>query len=251
MEALNLDRTLEDVESAQSYLCEILSAMGEVVDIEDVVGEFLNPDAPLALTLASGGVPRDFLNIFLEALTEARSRGDARRLTPTHIYRGASRAAWHQKLENLRADVGGDGLESLEHVFTDICNFCLREKRKTVFLLSHGDAAAHPLEHEMVQQLMDWKLVHIVDTDTSAASGRGGRYEAYTLDVSTFMAPRLRNIEIVEFWRTDNQRRPVGLRESPIYELSRATGVVLADVEPEIDAALESLRADLAEPGTE
>ena len=79
-----------------------------------------------------------------------------------------------------------------------------------------------PHEHDLIQQLMDFKLVHVVEPDTSAASGRPGRYEAYTLDFSLFMEPRRRNIEIVEFWKIDSSRRRQGLREAPIYPLVRA-----------------------------
>jgi hypothetical protein len=64
--------------------------------------------------------------------------------------------------------------------------------------------------------------VHVIESDTSAASGRRGRFEAYTLDFALFMEPRLRGIEHVEFWRVDAQRRRSGVREAPVYELSRA-----------------------------
>jgi hypothetical protein len=69
---------------------------------------------------------------------------------------------------------------------------------------------------------MDFRLIHVVEPDTSAASGRPGRYEAYTLDFSLFMEPRRRNIEIVEFWKIDDNRRRTGIREAPVYPLPRA-----------------------------
>ena len=79
---------------------------------------------------------------------------------------------------------------------------------------------------------MDFKLIHVVELDTSAASGRPGRYEAYTLDFSLFMEPRRRNIEIVEFWKIDENRRRTGIREAPIYPLARA-GEVFDDARRE------------------
>ena len=107
-------------------------------------------------------------------------------------------------------------------MFVDLLGFCLGEKRKTAFLISQADSQKFPREHEFIQQLMDFKLIHVVEPDTSASSGRPGRYEAYTLDFSLFMEPRRRNIEIVEFWRIDDQRRRVGIREAPVYSLERA-----------------------------
>ncbi len=72
---------------------------------------------------------------------------------------------------------------------------------------------------------MDFKLIHVVEPDTSAASGRPGRYEAYTLDFSLFMEPRRRSIEIVEFWKRDESSRRLGIRELPVYSLEQASRV--------------------------
>ncbi len=100
--------------------------------------------------------------------------------------------------------------------------FCLKEKRKTRFLVSQDEAQRHAREHDMIQQLMDFKLVHVVEPDTSAASGRDGRFEAYALDFSLFMEPRRRSIEIVEFWRRGEDSHRLGVRELPVYSLERA-----------------------------
>ena len=81
------------------------------------------------------------------------------------------------------------------------------------------------MEHDRILQLMDFKLIHVVEPDTSAASGREGRYEAYTLDFAFFMEPRLRGIDHMEFWKTDEQRRRQGVREAPTYELARVAAL--------------------------
>ena len=43
------------------------------------------------------------------------------------------------------------------------------------------------------------------------------------------MEPRRRNIEIVEFWKSDDQRRRVRLREAPDYPLERGAAVMAGD----------------------
>jgi len=236
VEGLNLDRTLEDVPAAQSYLSSILDEMAKTVGIGDVVSTYLNPDAALALTIASGGVPRDFLNIFVEALRLAREHeAGGRWITPRDIYKGAARHSYRTKISNLRTEAGPEGSSQLELLFQDLLTFCLHEKGKTAFLISQAEAGAFSYEHELLQQLMDFKLIHAVEADTSAASGREGRFEAYTLDAASFMHPRRRNIEIVEFWKFDDQRRPLGLRESPTYPLSRARAFLRSGAIPELD----------------
>jgi hypothetical protein len=221
VEAIDLDRTLEDLPSTQAFLTEMLDSLGQRVGYDRVSNELFNPEALEALTLASGGVPRDFLTIITNSIDVGLAAGSTRWLTPTLIYKGASRLAWQTKLGGMREDVSGDAA-GLERLLTDLLAFCLKDQRKTAFLISQEEAQRIPDAFESIQQLMDFKLIHVVEPDTSAASGRTGRYAAYTLDFSFFMEPRRRNIEIIEFWKIDEQRRRLGIREAPVYPLDRA-----------------------------
>ena len=224
--------------------------MSKKAGIDDLLNRNFNPEALQALTLTSGGVPRDFLNIFVNAVEASVGEGKTKWLTPKYIYKGAGRLAYRTKMTNLREDANGD-TEGLERLLTDLLTFCLHEKRKTAFLISQDESQTHPREHDLIQQLMDFKLIHVVEPDTSAASGRPGRYEAYTLDFSLFMDPRRRNIEIVEFWKLDDNRRRTGIREAPVYPLSRA-GQVFDDTDrrtnPE-DVLHEDVETRQAEEG--
>jgi hypothetical protein len=94
---------------------------------------------------------------------------------------------------------------------------------------------------------MDFKLIHVVEPDTSAASGREGRYEAYSLDFAFFMEPRLRGIEHVEFWRTDEQRRRRGVREAPVYELERVSSVRTGADGESTEALVEEIAESLGQ----
>ncbi len=228
VEELDLDQTFEDVERTKDYLQRMLDSLAERVGIDQFSARGFNPDGLLDLALASGGVPRDFFTIFVEAVKIARSQGDTKWLTPKTIYRGAGRVSYRTKLTNLRKDVGSDA-QPLELVFQDLMLFCLKEKQKTAFLVAQAEVAEYADEHELIKQLMDFKLIHVIEPDTSAASGRSGRYEAYTLDFSLFMEPRLRGIEHVQFWRIDEQRRRRGVRELPVYLLARAKAIAYGE----------------------
>ncbi len=221
IEEITLDRTLEDLQATETYLGQMLASISKKAGIDNLMDVNFNPEALQALTLTSGGVPRDFLNIFVNAVEASVGEGKTKWLTPKYIYKGAGRLAYQTKLKNLREDANGDA-EGLDRLLADLLTFCLREKKKTAFLISQEEAQTHPREHDLIQQLMDFKLIHVVELDTSAASGRPGRYEAYTLDFSLFMEPRRRNIEIVEFWKIDENRRRTGIREAPVYPLPRA-----------------------------
>ncbi|WP_149196514.1 hypothetical protein [Luteimonas suaedae] len=244
VEEISLDKTFEDFEATDTYLHAMLQSMADRVSPGLVVANILNPDAPRALTLASGGVPRDFLNIFVDAIDASIQAGKRDRLTPTYIYKASAMLSYRNKMANIKEEAGFDSA-SLERLFVDLVDFCLREKKKTSFLVRRDDAQQYQIENEFLQQLMDFKLIHLIDSNTSAASGRSGRYAAYTLDFSLFMEPRRRNIEIVQFWQTDEQRRPVGIREAPDYPLSRAAAV-LGGQSPQIEVEdlLESIEVD-------
>jgi hypothetical protein len=244
VEEISLDKTFESFEETNSYLHSMLSEMGRIGHNGMDVTALFNNDAPRALTLASGGVPRDFLNIFVDAIDMSIRAGKPDRLTPTYIYKAAAQHSYKNKLANIQEEAGYDA-EALSRVYADLVTFCLKEKKKTAFLVNIEDARQQPDQHELLQQLMDFKLIHIISQNTSAASGRQGRYVAYTLDFSIFMEPRRRGIEIVEFWKVDSQRRPIGIRESPDYSLARAAAAAdNANVLP-VEEIVDSIEADI------
>lgn len=243
VEEINLDQTFEDIDATRRYLTRMLDSMAAKVGLEDLSQSgVISDDALLQLTLASGGVPRDFLNIFVEAVNAARDSG-WERLTPKSIYKGAGRVSYRTKLTSLREDAGTEAT-GLEKVLSDLTTYCLKEKRKTAFLVSQDESRTYKDVHELIQQLMDFKLIHVIEPDTSAASGRPGRYEAYALDLSLFMEPRLRNIEHVEFWKIDEQRRRRGLREAPVYSLERAKGLLIGGNVQPVEQAISDIRAE-------
>lgn len=228
VEEINLDRTLEDLSSPSEYLGRILNSMAKDVGLENAKEILFNQNAFEKLVIASGGVPRDFLTIFVNSIDNAIAAGRTDHLTPTNIWKAGSSFSYRSKLKALRNDVNTES-SNLESVFRDIMRFCIQEKKRTCFLISQNEAQENSNYHEIVLQLMDFKLIHVIEPDTSAASGRKGRFEAYTLDFSLFMEPRKRGIEIIEFWNFDEGGRRIGVRESPTYHLERVESALNND----------------------
>ena len=237
VDGFNLDQTLEDIDQTAGYLEEMLRKLGQQVGIDDAPA-ITSEDGRKDLVLLSGGVPRDYLNIFVGGIERARRLKNRRRVTPTDLRQSAAALSQSTKFRDLRTDAGAE-VPALETLFVDLVKFCLSEKRKTAFLVAKDDFAAYPEVHDLIQQLMDFKLIHLVDESTSAASGRPGRFEAYTLDFALFMEPRRRNIEIVRFWETDDQRRRVRLREAPDYPLARGAAAIAGGEPAQAEDALE------------
>jgi hypothetical protein len=237
VDALSLDQTLEDLDQTRGYLEEMLRLMGREVGVDEAP-LVMSDEARKDLVLLSGGVPRDYLNVFVGGLERARRIKNRRLITPTDLRRAAAAQVQDTKLPELRRD-SGENVDALEALFATLVDFCLVEKRKTAFLISEDEAQQQPEAHELIKQLMDCRLIHIVEPNTSAASGRPGRYEAYTLDFGLFMEPRKRNIEIVEFWETDDQRRRVRLREAPVFPLERVQAAISGERRSTAEQALE------------
>jgi len=149
VEEINLDRTLEDLEETQEFLSRMLRSIGKRVGVKSIL-ELFNPEALQALTLASGGVPRDFLTIFVHAIEAAQTERKPRWITPKQVYKGAGRLSYQTKLKHLREDADDDA-SGLERVLVDLMEFCLKEKRKTGFLVSQEEAQRLSREHELIQ----------------------------------------------------------------------------------------------------
>ena len=85
VEELSLDRTFEHVDATREFLELMLNSLARKVGIDNA-SAFISSDGLLALALASGGVPRDYLNTLVEAVPTARSLTRAR-VTPTAVYK--------------------------------------------------------------------------------------------------------------------------------------------------------------------
>jgi hypothetical protein len=245
VEEINLDRMLDDVDSTQGYLAQMLNTLGIECNLDTITDTHFNPEALLSLTLASGGVPRDFLNIFANSVEAALAENSTRWLTPKWVWKGAGRLTYQTKLGNLRDDAG-EVTQGLERAFVDLIRFCLQEKKRTAFLVSQDEARGNPRAHEVIQQLMDMKLIHVIEPDTSAASGRPGRYEAYTLDFSLFMEPRKRGIQMAQFWIRGEDSHKKGIREAPVYPLTRIDAALSTDETASPEEALDAIENELA-----
>lgn len=210
---INLDLTLEKFSSSRSFLVRILESYAAEVRAP-IVSRFVADGGIDRLVIASGGVTRDFLGIFRRSIDEARERVTR---VPEHM-RGpkigaedvnvASGNYGDTKKEEFQRDTLEDRAR-LEAVFEKIRVFCLERNKANVFLI---DQDAHDPEHDLIQELIDLRLVHHVKSRVTVGSKPGQVYRALLLDISQYTGERRKKgIEMVEFWRSDNKdvlRRP-------------------------------------------
>lgn len=219
---IDLDVTLEDPESAQHFLEEVLTNYTVSVGLRGP-GAVAKPEALGRLVLASGGVPRDYLNLFASSIVVARrARSDAREVGKEDVAVAAGSAARGKK-RDLEQDVRSDNADQLLRDLAAISDF-VKGSGYTYFLVDIADKMRP--NYETLAQLVDLRFAHLVQAAVSDQHRPGVRYEAYVLDLSEFADVRLkRGLNVLDLeggqwtWRLTGKART----------MQRLTGTGLRD----------------------
>jgi hypothetical protein len=212
---IDLDLTLEKYSLAKDFLTKILTNFADAANVGRL-DIFLTDGALDRLVLACGGVARDFLSIFRRSVDVARERGGGHRgdrvgAEDVNVAAGEYDSS---KREDFRRDTLDD-TNPLEDEFRRVRQFCLEQNNTNCFLL---DKEQHGREVDLIHELVDLKLVHLVRSRVTV-SGRPGRiFEAYMLDLSQYAGARKRrDLDMVEFWKPDSTEslRRVSLLYTP------------------------------------
>ncbi|WP_167454689.1 ATP-binding protein [Micromonospora arborensis] len=184
---IDLDITLEDPSAAQIFLESVLSNYTLTAGIKNFAS-ITKPEARGRLVLASGGVPRDYLNLFASSIVVARERVQPREIGREDVAKAAGRSA-RSKKRDLEQDVSSENsgilLEALEYISAYVMGegctyFRVDMSRKT-----------HPA-YEVLGQLVDLRFAHLVQAALSDKHRPGTKYEAYILDLSEYTDVRLK-----------------------------------------------------------
>lgn len=197
---IDLDVTLQDPEKASRFLEEILAEYARRVNIP-TLSRILNRPALDRLVLASGAVPRDYMVLAVSALGRARRRPKARVAGVQDVNQAAGDAA-SSKIQELEEDMAANsgGAQQTLRSLSIIRDFCLNEQSFTYFLVGYRDKERSPELYSLLTDLMDVRLIHLVDAGVSDSHQAGTRSEAYMLDLSQFSGSRLKQrISVLDF----------------------------------------------------
>lgn len=213
---IEIGLSLESFESTQQFLEGILRGICDEVDIE--IDRLVTDGARTRLTLASGGVPRDYLHLTQLALNRATLREDSPqrprgRINAEDVNDVAS-VLRQQKEDDLSVDAGhAEG--PLRERLRDLVAFCIEGVGSNVFSVE-----ATLLEEEEwgqeIKALTDLRFVHRIGNFTIKSSSPdypGVRYQGFTLDLSTYADRRVtRGLDDIEFWTTAGGQQIRGAR---------------------------------------
>lgn len=197
---VDLDITLQEPSAAKTFLEGVLTGFANSVGIV-ALSRVFRKEALDRLVLASGAVPRDYLVLASAALARAQSRENARFVGVQEVNQvaGDAAAAKIQELEeDMAANVGAaqDTLGTL----TLVRQFCLDETSCTYFLVDYRDREVHPGGYNRLTDLMDVRLLHMVNSGVSDAHAAGQRSEAFMLDLSQFTGARFKQrLRVLDF----------------------------------------------------
>jgi hypothetical protein len=197
---LDLDVSLQDPGRAKLFLESILNEYARHVGIPSL-GRVVNSPALDRLVLASGGVPRDYLVLAQSSILKAQRRPNARLVGVQDVNQAAGDAA-QAKVQELEEDMASESdsaavtLEALKCVRA----FCLEETSHTYFLVGYRDKENYPNLYNVLTDLLDLRLIHLVNDGVSDQHSAGHRSEAYMLDLSQFSGSRLKQgIRVLDF----------------------------------------------------
>jgi hypothetical protein len=234
-DAIDLDVTLEDPTRAKTFLEQVLQRYATHVRIRSLSNLF-SADALNRLVLASGGVPRDYLVLSSGAILKARTRANARTVGVQDVTNAAGEAA-QVKVSELEEDFASDEAPSTLAALDALRSF-LESTSWTYFRVSFRDKERFGREYDLLTNLLEARLIHMISSSVSDPHKASERYEAFMLDLSQFSGQRLKRfIHVLDFEeghlvarqtgkkgtsrRGDTARRLVGiLRRAPQFELS-------------------------------
>lgn len=221
IDEIDLDFTLEKFNLTKTFLVSVLSQVARSRGI-DSLDDLLAKTAIDRLVLASGGVARDFLQIFRRAVQFARERqGGARgvKVAATDVNQAAGEYE-SSKRDELQRDA--EEREQVEGAFDRVRAFCLERMRSNCFLIPKD--AGDP-ESGLINELVDLRLLHHVNSRVTIPDRPGDLFVAFMLDLGQYTGERKRRgLEIIPFWRGSRNERL--RRTSLVYDKELAQAPV-------------------------
>jgi len=212
---VDIDYTLDDFADLQAFMRQLLNKAIEKSKAQVEIHELFAGDGFSQLCLASGGVPRDFLSLFVKLANRdsAQSIGKVQ-VTDVAISNIGS------KYESMKRDTGNEDI-ILEDCLSRIKTLVYDEKRTNTFLVAKDDLETYAQGRQAIRELVDLRLIHLVEHNTSKAASDGRRYEAYILDVGLYDNPRPRIFKQIEPGQKDDKARKDALRSSPVLDFRK------------------------------
>ena len=170
------------------------------------------------LVMAGGGVPRDVLSLFLEAMSSL----DGEPIGKDEV-RVLSRPNLERRIEELKQDAHTDEQSSLIAGIYALREFCLG-KRTNVFLVPEQQLQKDEDMKNLFNRLMDYRIIHHAGSALTHKSTTGN-FQAFAIDIGAYahlrkMQGRFTEIDVSE--RTAKDK----MRSAPVLDTAAIRGLL-------------------------
>ena len=162
------------------------------------------------LIMAGGGVPRDCLSLFLEALQNA-SQGDGR--IGKDDVRNLARANFERRIEELKQDSADDEQATLIRGIHVLRQFCI-EKKSNIMMVSEEMMQQEDEIRALLYRLLDYRIIHSAGAALTHKSSPG-TYQAFAIDIGCYAFMRKLQSKFNEIDVADTAGREK-MRSAPI-----------------------------------
>lgn len=212
---LNLDYSLENFDAYIHFMKDLLQYINQKLHITINYNDIFTDNAFRFLCLASGGVPRDFFSLFI-SLGNKIIEGQKTITKPNVIEQSIENLP--NKLNMLKED-SADEKDILENYLNYLRKEIIEIKKWNAFLVSNNEILNHPQINQAIKELVDLRLLHLVNSNTSSAPSDGTRYSAYMIDIGMFPNANPRSFHQVEPGQKDDAGREDKMRSAPKIQL--------------------------------
>lgn len=179
---INIDYTLAEFKKTSVQIRKILQEYTNKAGMDNSEADALfKGEGFNRLVLASGGVPRDFLSLLLEALAE-KAAGDER--IGKDDVRTLSLSTFQRRIEELKADSEEKDHDVLIRGIYAIRKFCL-DRKTNVFLVADKTLQEKSAIKDLLNRLLDYRIIHLVGNALTHKS-QAGTFTAYMIDIGAY-----------------------------------------------------------------
>lgn len=218
---IDIDFTFQDFLKTESQVKEIFNKFGDLAGMSaDQIDKLFKGDGFRRLILAGGGVPRDCLSLFLEALENAKRNADGR-ISKDEI-RNLSFSTIERRIQELKNDSQNDEQNPLIRGIYAIRRFCTDSKHN-VFMVSERLLQESERIQRLIYKLLDYRIIHSVGSAFTNKS-QSGTFHAFMIDVGCYanfrkLSGKMEEIDLSEKSSKEKIRSVPILSEATLFSV--------------------------------
>ena len=179
---VDLDYSLSDFTTARNFLTTILhNACEGLVQTEALFGRTYI-DTMDTLTEASGGNPRDFINLLIRIIRNKQPPGPSAIITPSDVRQGI--VSYYHKIREEAAEAFSN-FAILDMLLKEVTALC-KEQDNIGFYMSREDMKVYQAVTVLVGQLADSRFIHLLTSTYPAPIPADNPATAYLLSMGIY-----------------------------------------------------------------